>query len=230
MKRATVAFAPLLCAALLTSASSVFAEDETDKIVSINQESSEHGLRGCRHSGFPIQICESGTYRLTSNLIVSAPDVDAIQISADDVALDLNGFTISGPWSSTSSHFFGTGVYSPNSSITVRNGKVTGFPQGIFLKGSTESVERVTITGNNYGIDSWGDSTVVDRVTATKNAYGGVVLYGSGMVTNSLAISNGLGILIGGRGGYGGNTIVGNATDVVGGTSMGTNACTHGKC
>jgi hypothetical protein len=225
--RTTFAVALLLCPAVLAVVPSAFAATD---IVSIDQKSSENGLKGCHHSGFPIQICDSGSYRLDSNLIVSAYDTDAVQISADNVTLDLNGFTVSGPWVQGSTHFFGTGVYSPNSNITIRNGKLTGFPQGIFVKGSNEFLELVTVTGNNYGIDSWGDSTFVDRATATHNPFGGIVLYGSGMVTNSLVSSNGSGVYIGGAGGYGANTLISNSTDVAGGTSMGTNACTSGKC
>lgn len=232
-RRHLLAVGSLFCAVLFAHVPSARAGDDGDErseVVSINQESSEHGLKGCQHSGFPIQICRSGRYRLTSNLTVAAFDTDAIQIFANQVTLDLNGFSISGPWTATSSHFFGTGVYSPNSNLSIYNGTVTGFPQGIFVKGSAEFVERVTVTGNNYGIDSWGDSTFVDHATATKNTYGGIVLYGSGMIIDSMTMSNGFGILIGDSGGYGGNTIIANSTDVIGGRSMGTNACSSGKC
>src|SRR6266542_5221831 len=226
--RANFAVGLLLCTAPLVVVPSAFAATD---IVAIDQKLSENGLKGCHHSGFPIQICDSGSYRLDSNLILSAYDTDAIQISADNVTLDLNGFTISGPWVPGGTHFFGTGVYSPNSNITIRNGKLTGFPQGIFVKGANEFVELVTVTGNYYGIDSWGDSTFVDRATATHNTFAGVVLYGGGMVTNSLVSSNGQGIYIGGAGGYGANTIINNSSaDAVGGTSMGTNVCSSGKC
>src|ERR1700736_4647436 len=46
--------------------------------------------------GFPFKIAKPGSYRLASNLAVPA-NVDAIDISADNVNLDLNGFTIAGP-------------------------------------------------------------------------------------------------------------------------------------
>jgi hypothetical protein len=224
--RARFAVGLSVCAGLLAFVPSAFANEA---IVSIDQTSSEHGLKGCPHAGFPIQICSSGSYELDSDLVVSAHNTDALQIFADNVTLNLNGFTISGPWVAGDGFPFGTGVYSPNSNITIRNGKVTGFPQGIFLKGSAEFVEVVTVTGNNYGIDSWGDSTFIDRATATKNGLG-IVLYGSGMITNSLVTANGVGIYFGVAGGYGGDTIITNSTDVTGGTSMGTNVCTAGKC
>ncbi|HUK64993.1 MAG TPA: hypothetical protein VLV15_16760, partial [Dongiaceae bacterium] len=44
--------------------------------------------------GFPIDINQAGSYRLTSNLVVP-PGVSGIVISASGTQLDLNGFTIS---------------------------------------------------------------------------------------------------------------------------------------
>src|SRR5262249_51967263 len=47
--------------------------------------------------GFPVTISQSGSYRLTGNLNVPDAATTAIEITADNVTLDLNGFTISGP-------------------------------------------------------------------------------------------------------------------------------------
>jgi hypothetical protein len=46
--------------------------------------------------GFPYNITQSESYKLSGNLVVSA-NVNNIVISADNVQLDLNGFTVSGP-------------------------------------------------------------------------------------------------------------------------------------
>jgi hypothetical protein len=97
--------------------------------------------------GFPFVISASGSYVLTSDLTVSDPDTDAIQIGVDDVSLDLNGFTIQGPVSCTG----GTGgvtisctpsgqgsaivsddIFNNNakrSNLIVRNGTIRGFAQ-----------------------------------------------------------------------------------------------------
>lgn len=45
--------------------------------------------------GFPYTISQPGSYKLTGNLTVP-PQVNGIQINVSNVALDLNGFTISG--------------------------------------------------------------------------------------------------------------------------------------
>ena len=62
-----------------------------DGVVEISQASVAAG------GGFPLLISAEGSYVLTSNLVVTDPNLDAIQISSDYVTLDLNGFHISGP-------------------------------------------------------------------------------------------------------------------------------------
>ena len=47
--------------------------------------------------GFPVIISLSGSYRLTGNLTVPNANTDAIDIVADNVTIDLNGFSIIGP-------------------------------------------------------------------------------------------------------------------------------------
>lgn len=129
---------------------------------------------------FPIVITKPGSYRLGSDVTVPA-GVDGIDINAHDVTLDLNGFTVRGPNTCTSSGSTLSCTYSSPSSngingftnhhITVRNGSVRGFGQyGIFL----------------------GDGARVEEVNAFENDYAGIVL-GSGIVVDCVAGSNGLG-------------------------------------
>jgi len=66
--------------------------------------------------GYPYQIKEAGSYRLSGNLVVSG-GANAIDITVSNVTLDLNGFTISGPGSSAVS-----GGSTPISAVSVRNG------------------------------------------------------------------------------------------------------------
>src|SRR5882672_11227351 len=47
--------------------------------------------------GFPVTISQSGSYRLSGNLTVSDVNTSAIQITGENVSLDLNGFAILGP-------------------------------------------------------------------------------------------------------------------------------------
>ena len=69
---------------------------------------------------YPIVLSASGSYYLTANLAVATGDV--IQITAPNVTLDLNGFTISTTAASPS----GTAVSIKNSRVTVCNGFIYG--------------------------------------------------------------------------------------------------------
>ena len=84
-------FTRLFLLFLLVGSVRVFA---TDGVVLINQSSV------LAAGGFPFKITQAGSYKLSSNLQVPA-SVDGIDILADHVTLDLNGFAIIGPVSCT---------------------------------------------------------------------------------------------------------------------------------
>src|SRR5262245_59149281 len=48
-------------------------------------------------AGFPVTISRAGSYRLSGNLTVPNQNTTAIEITADNVTIDLNGFSILGP-------------------------------------------------------------------------------------------------------------------------------------
>ena len=97
--------------------------------------------------GYPVTISQPGSYRLSSNLTVPNANTTAIEISADDVTVDLNGFAILGPTICTSFPVsscaptgtgFGitTGVAPDRRNIAVHNGTVRGMGNsGIILDG-----------------------------------------------------------------------------------------------
>jgi parallel beta-helix repeat protein len=107
-------------------------------------------------SSLPFVISAPGSYYLTKNLSVST-GTNAIEISANEVTLDLNGFTLS----STASPAVGTAIFltnaNGNSDVTIRNGFIqggvtysggsysgNGFFRGIFYIGSAPFNVRVT--------------------------------------------------------------------------------------
>jgi hypothetical protein len=100
----------------------------------------------------PFTIGTSGSYYLTGNLSVTTGN--AIVINADNVTLDLNGFTLS----STAATDIGSGVSITNvrTNVVVRNGSIrglttysagtftkAGFQSGIFVNTSTSQNIRV---------------------------------------------------------------------------------------
>ena len=48
-------------------------------------------------AGFPVTISTSGSYRLTSRLVLPNENTDGILVSTSSVSIDLNGFEITGP-------------------------------------------------------------------------------------------------------------------------------------
>jgi len=179
-----------------------------DGIVLINQSTITNGLTGCPTGGhFPIIICQSGSYRLSGNLIMPDVNTTAIQINADNVTFDLNGFSILGPVvcsglpvTSCSPNGSGIGINSTNSYITISNGTVRGFGTlGIFLVGGVSltgalagaglRIEGVTVSNNAAGgIVSGGEGSIFNLCHAIANGNSGIT--GHGTLTNSSALFN----------------------------------------
>jgi len=131
-------------------------------------------------ASFPIVINQAGSYVLTSNLVVPAelPNINAIEITVNDVTLDLNGHKIQGPNTGTGN---GYGIYALGRySITIRNGRIWGFGQyGISL--SSNTVDDPTAKGAGH---------IVENIQATNNTWGGIYVM-AGLVINCTANSNG---------------------------------------
>jgi len=91
---------------------------------------------------FPYRIKQPGSYKLSGNL--NAGGAEGISIEADNVTLDLNGFTISGGPGPGSS--LATGITSSSRNVVVKNGVVAGFGTALNLTGS----------GQVSDIETWG--------------------------------------------------------------------------
>ena len=123
---------------------------------------------------FPIVIDEPGSYVLTSNLTVSTT-FNCIEISADNVTLDLNGFALVGPGSGSA----GSGIYvNDNNNITVMNGTVRDFMStGIyFLSSKKNQLKDLKCTNNGqYGI--YVENATVVNCIAEENGTDGIRAY-----------------------------------------------------
>ena len=126
---------PLMLAFMLAGLSgSLFA---VDGVVLIDQNRAlAGGVTPGDFPGFPISITQPGSYRLSGNLTVGANVTSAIEISANNVTLDLNGFQITGPAPTCAelnnpACVQAYGVTSLDfilrQGIKVRNGAITGF-------------------------------------------------------------------------------------------------------
>lgn len=118
----------------------------------------------------PIQILNSGVYCLTANLYSSETDGSAINVNADNVVIDLKGWTLSGQSAGSATLATGISSYSRDN-VTIRNGTVTGFHAGIFLADAAayntsegHIVEDVHLDHNwIYGVVIEGVGSIVRR-------------------------------------------------------------------
>ena len=167
MQRTRIAHALIL--GFLLTAGAAFAQTEIDST-----------------GGFPVTITDPGSYILTENLDVVG--TNGIVISADDVYLDLNGFTISGDGSGNYGGITGSGT--PDRT-TVVDGTILGFGGWGIALGFDSRVEGVVSVSNGDGL-----------------------LMGSGQVVNSRFVDNdgdGIAFFVGQSGLVQGNSIIDNA-------------------
>jgi parallel beta-helix repeat protein len=122
---------------------------------------------------FPVVISQPGSYQLIGNLTVPAGGGNAINILANDVTLDLNGFTVQGTNGGVGIGISAGAVNQRN--VTIKNGTVRGFASdGISLFGNGHIVTDVKAEANGLsGIDVFQGS-IIERCTATGNAQHGI--------------------------------------------------------
>lgn len=118
-----------------------------DGVVLINQSRTLTGnVSPGDAPGFPVSINRAGSYRLASNLVVPG-GINGIEISANDVTLDLNGFRLTGGGSAKAIRSTG-----PYERIEIANGTISSFSNGIDLMTSSHTVVRDVRIGSNISI------------------------------------------------------------------------------
>ena len=150
---------------------------------------------GTKITSLPYAINAPGFYFLTGNLTLSSSSGGgAISVNADDVTIDLMGFSLSYTGS-----YWSVGVsMDGRTNVEVRNGTVRGFTQaGIMENGSAGSKHRVVNVRaiNNtggLGIFLHGSSHLVQDCTAANNNTG--IWIDSGDITGCIAANNDIGI------------------------------------
>lgn len=147
--------------------------------------------------GFPYTISQPGSYKLSGNLTVPNANTTAIQISADNVSLDLNGFSILGPTvcsgtpgagCSPTGTGFGVAA-SGHRGISVENGTVRGMGSGGIALGIDGRVEKVHVDSNGqFGIAATGG--IVRDSRATNNNFPGINM-DKGIISGNVVTGNG---------------------------------------
>lgn len=144
--------------------------------------------------GYPVTIDRPGSYRLTGHLSVSSANNTVVEITANDVTLDLNGFSIRCLYLfiPCAGNGTGRGISGDSSeNTTVRNGSVVDMGEhGIYI-GNGSRVEDVTASNNGgKGVRVGLQSSVV-RSTILDNAGTGIDAGGTSRVAENVIEGNG---------------------------------------
>jgi hypothetical protein len=145
---------------------------------------------GTKITSVPYSIKASGFYFLTGNLTLdSNQGGSAIYVDANDVTIDLMGFSLSYAGS-----LWSVGVYmGDRTNVELRNGTVRGFTQAGIMgnePGSNHRVVNVRALDNigGHGILLRGSSNLVKNCTASNNVAGFIIV--SGNISDCVAASN----------------------------------------
>ena len=148
--------------------------------------------------GLPVSITVPGSYVLTGSLSVPAAGTTAIVISANDVSIDLNGFSISGPAScagspaSCSGTGAGIGISGTAAAgVSIRNGAIRGMGSDGIRIGSAAVVEEIRASGNGGSGVVVGVGSMLRHNTATGNGATGLTMGSASIATDNVARSNG---------------------------------------
>lgn len=139
-------------------------------------------------SVLPFTISQPGSYVLSQNLTSSG---DGISVQANNVSIDLNGFTITGSGS-------GNGiVVASGTNIQISNGTITGFSSGVEATEWNNNI-RVTnvnsVSNNPWGIHLFGTNNMVKSCTVTGSSYIGIRVGSGSKVEDNNVFNNGHGI------------------------------------
>jgi hypothetical protein len=120
----------------------------------------------------PFKITASGSYYLTGNLTGSA-SANGITIEADNVTIDLNGFSLIGV-SGSLNGIFVNGTYEY---ITIQNGTMSGWGSSHIDASSASKTDVKAIKGSDSGSSGvkCGDESTVDETTVTGSGGVGIV-------------------------------------------------------
>ncbi|MCP2071210.1 UNVERIFIED_ORG: Ca2+-binding RTX toxin-like protein [Pseudomonas lini] len=145
---------------------------------SIAQPTTPHPQTEPRYiNALPYTIEKSGHYKLATSLDTTT---DGISVAADNVIIDLNGQSITGPLTTdtTSSGIVSFGHHH----IEIRNGKIRGFQHGVYLSGYADKAQ----TSKDLG----PGGHVIEHLSISQSSFRGIRTEGQNTVIRENKISN----------------------------------------
>ena len=142
--------------------------------------------------GTPITAC--GQVVMTNAFLTQdmyCPASDGVVVGADNVTVDLKGFTLRGD---LSNGHFGIDDQAGFDQLTVKNGVVRNFAVGVEANtGDKVAVSNLVASGNTaYGIAIIGDVAKVQSATAAGNGLDGILVSGdNASIQTSASTGNG---------------------------------------
>jgi hypothetical protein len=116
-------------------------------------------------------VCEGETYGVT-----------AITIAADNVTLDLNGYTVRGAYSFEDATSNGVATDAPRTGLAVVHGTIIGFTRGVALEVSNSVVRNLILDDGSTGVDVRGDNNTLTRNRSHNGGFAGIIVRGDGSV------------------------------------------------
>lgn len=181
---------PILALAIwLLSATGALA---SDGVIEINAAAAAAGgITPGDAPGYPVTISRGGSYRLTGDLTSSSRAVVLVDITADRVTLDLNGFTVGACLSGLACGIGGANAIQAGNLIRhmkVHNGVVAGAGGVCIVTGVHAVLEDLRIQGcGNDGIRVQEDSQISHVNVADVARFG--ITTGSGVLLKNSTIS-----------------------------------------
>ena len=192
---------PLLRRLLVVVCLSAFSGPSlaADGVIEINWVNArDGGVTSSDTAGVPVTIDSAGSYRLTSDLspnigpvgvlIVDPENFTVIDVTADDVSIDLGGFSIVGPGISGT----GDGVRSSGKNAVVRNGTIALVGQDGVSVGDNARVHNLVVEGaGRYGVSGGESNLVLDSSLRDNGSWGLRLDSFSGFGRNVITGNNG---------------------------------------
>lgn len=145
-------------------------------------------IAGNPYGDMAVEISQSGSYYLTGDRL-TAPGQYGIHITASNVTLDLNGYTLK-EMSSTTGR---SGISIDGAeNVEIRNGTIRDFPEaGITAQGSNIRIFDVRILNNgSSGISLSGDNNQVRGCTVSGNGSTGIYAWNNSNVSGNTCSHN----------------------------------------
>jgi parallel beta-helix repeat protein len=142
-------------------------------------------------SNLPMTIAQRGSYYLTQDINFTDTAHHAITVGCNDVTIDLKGYTITGPNSTSYSGIYLDGC----KNVEICNGTVRDFYSGILDPSNYGEGYRIinirVVSNTNNGIQLFAIGSLVKDCTSLENGHYGFYLSLNGIVTGNTVLFNG---------------------------------------